>query len=464
MGMAETVRLDSLFSAVTKLGTAADPRRSYDFVDRPVLTPEQCDVLFNNYDLAYLICSIVSEEALAEPWQFSSENKDLVERITDRQEELGLLPLVLDADVMARCHGDCFLYVAVEDGSLNEAQPLKLESVKAIRFVRKVERSKLQVKQWYRDVAAPKFGEPEIYTVSSSSAQDAVQQDIHETRLIPFWGARTSDQKRRANNGWHLSVLQRVYDTLVDLGIAWSSATLLLSQGTQGIYKVKGLANLLAAPTAEGRQMLSTRVEMVDYVRSALKSLIMDADSEDFRYEVANLTALPELLDRFANRLSAAADGIPVTKLFGISPAGLNATGENDAKNWHSILARWRRDHLNPAVLRIRDLLLAEAKALNTDVNVVWLPLSRPSALEEAQRRSAIATADLSYVDRGVLPVEVVARARFVQENGFDQEIHMDEADIPEPPEPVDMTEPADPNAEPETDPAEVTDDPAETK
>ncbi len=41
------------------------------------------------------------------------------------------------------------------------------------------------------------------------------------------------------------------------------------------------------------------------------------------------LTNLSDILDRFATRLAAAAD-MPVTLLMGMSPAGLNATGESD--------------------------------------------------------------------------------------------------------------------------------------
>lgn len=417
-------RVDSLISAVTRIGTAADPRKSYAFAQRPPLTPQEADALFNSYDIAYAVCCLIPEEALSEPWllQTSEEDADLKERISDRMEDLGAVSEITDAAVFGRVFGDCFVYVAVDDGAVSEAMPLVPERVRSVRFLRKIERDKLSVSTKYQDPTQKNFGEVDVYQLSNDLGGTSY---IHETRFLKFTGARTSERDRRANSMWHRSVLDKIWETLRDFGITWSAASLLVSQGTQGKYKLKDLAMLLAAPSDEGRQALSERIGMVDFTRGVLNSIILDADAEDFTYEVAPLTSLPELLDRFAARLSAAAGGIPVTKLFGISPAGMNATGESDAKNWYRILDAYRRNQIQPQVEKLLELLLIEAKQPDAEISVAWLPLNQPSDLEEAQRRATLVTADVALVAQGVLTNDEVAEARFGRKDGFDQEIRI---------------------------------------
>lgn len=426
-------RLDSLLSAVTKIGTVLDPRKSYVFTKRPHLEPQEADDLFNGNDLAYTVCCVLPEEALAEPWYLDAADEDdsTKEKVSTRFDELRAVEVVTDAAVFARVFGDCFVYISVEDGVADDL-PLNPERIQKINFIKKIERDQISGLTKYNDEKSPKYGEYEVYQISNSLG---VTARIHETRLLKFTGARTSDMDRRQNNMWHRSILDKIYEVLRDFGITWSSAALLVNQGTQGVYKVKDLAMLLSAPTQEGRQSLSMRIGLIDTVRSALNSLILDADAEDFDYKVAPLTSLPEVLDRFAARLSAASGGIPVTKLFGISPAGMNATGESDLKNWYRILESYRTNVIQPQVQVLLDLLLVEAGKPQAEITIAWAPLDTPTDLEEAQIRKTTLEGDLAAVAQGVLRPDEVAEARFGRVDGFEQEIRIapkEEREAPE--------------------------------
>jgi phage-related protein (TIGR01555 family) len=418
-------RLDSLLSAVTRIGTSLDPRKSYVFVKRRPLPPQEADDLFNGNDLAHTVCCILPEEALSEPWYLDADEDraELKDKVSTRMTELKAVELFTDAAVFARVFGDTFLYMQVDDGLPND-RPLVPEKVRTVSFLRKIERDRLSPLTRYTDPRKPNFDEVETYQLTGTYATEV----IHETRLLKFTGARTSDMDRRQNNMWHRSILDKIYEVLRDFGITWSSAALLVNQGTQGVYKVKDLSMLLAAPGAEGREALSTRIGLIDMVRSALNSLILDADAEDFDYKVAPLTSLPEVLDRFASRLSAASGGIPVTKLFGISPAGMNATGVSDAKNWYRILEAYRTTQIQPQVEVLLNLLLIEAGKPEAEIAVSWAPLDTPTDLEEAQIRKTTLDGDLAAVQSGVLFPEEVAEARFGRIDGFEQEIRIDPA------------------------------------
>jgi phage-related protein (TIGR01555 family) len=61
--------------------------------------------------------------------------------------------------------------------------------------------------------------------------------------------------------------------------------------------------------------------------------LLLDSE-EEYETKSASFAQLPEVLDRFLQIVSGAAD-IPATRLLGQSPAGMNATGESDLRNYY---------------------------------------------------------------------------------------------------------------------------------
>lgn len=425
--MTDKIRTDSFISAVTKIGTALDQRESYQIADRRLLTPQECRALYAHNDLAAAICDLFPDEALAPGVRLDTDKDTLDSHIESRMIELDVLGKLSEAAAFGRCYGDCFLYAVVDDSAADEAQPLDLDTVRRVRFLRQVERLRVTPMTYYMDPREENHGRPETYMVTHSRGAGTI---VHESRLIPLIGARTSEQDLAVNNWFHHSVLQRVFEVLRDFGVTWSAASLLVSRSAQGKYKLKDLADLLSSPGPEAREQLSRRIELIDATRGSTTSLILDAEGEDFTYEVAPLTSLPELLDRFSHRLSAASGGIPVTKLFGTSPGGMGNTGESDQRNWDRILDRYRRTRLAPALHRIGKLLLAEKRAADADLSIVWPDLGAPSAAEEAQRRAAIITSDATLIASQVLTPEQVARARFVRPDGFDSEIVLTEEDI----------------------------------
>ena len=74
---------------------------------------------------------------------------------------------------------------------------------------------------------------------------------------------------------------------------------------------------------------------------------IIDADESLDRFE-STPTGVPDTLDRLTSALAAAA-GIPRRSLFGEAPAGLNATGDSDVRNFYDRLAADRTSKIVPS-------------------------------------------------------------------------------------------------------------------
>ena len=106
-------------------------------------------------------------------------------------------------------------------------------------------------------------------------------------------------------------------------------------------------------------------------------------------------SGLDQVLLSFGQQLSGASD-IPLTRLFGQSPAGLNSTGDSDIKTYYDGILRTQENQLRwplqlPLEIESRNLF---GVPLPRDANFTFAPLWQISDTE----KSAIDTADTNAV------------------------------------------------------------------
>ncbi|GAJ90769.1 hypothetical protein RRH01S_01_02350 [Rhizobium rhizogenes NBRC 13257] len=87
----------------------------------------------------------------------------------------------------------------------------------------------------------------------------------------------------------------------------------------------------------------------------------------------------------FLQIVSGAAD-IPVTRLLGQSPAGLNATGDADMRNYHDRIQAIQELDFTPAMSRLDECLIRSATgARDPDIYASWAPLEQMSEKDKAE-------------------------------------------------------------------------------
>lgn len=228
-------------------------------------------------------------------------------------------------------------------------------------------------------------------------------------------GIVTSTWQRARNNGWGESVLVRVVQEVFNFTAAMQGVGVLVSDFAQAVFGMEGLAELLAQGP-DGEKTVMKRAEIVDTARSVARALLIDKN-ETFERKVTPVSGLPELIDRLCNHLSAVTH-IPVTVLMGTAPAGLNATGAADLKNYHDGIdgrrERALRRHLNRL---IKVLFLAKDSPTKGKEPKRWKvqfgPVSTLTPMESADVRLKTAQADSSDINAGVLMPEEVAASRY---------------------------------------------------
>lgn len=423
-------RFDDWINPVTGMGTSRD-KTTYGYVDRSrLLTDDELSALYHFDDMAARMVDVVPQEMLREPFDVETGDAKTDTAVAEKFEALGVRGKLAEGVRWGRCYGGGALILGADDG--REAhEPLNLNAVRDLTFLYAVDRRLLWPVTYYTDPEDPRVGEPETYSVTTINGMASSTSVIHESRLVIFRGAPTGARERLALASWDLSVLQRAFDVLRQFNTGWKAVETLMTDGNQTVFKMSGLAQAINAP--DGMRLLQERIKVMDMYRSFVRAIVIDADGkEDMQRQAPNFAGIPDVLEKFMLRLAAAVQ-IPVTILMGQSPAGLNATGDNDFRWFYDRIRAEQNTMLAPKIRRIADVWLysqsgpwwRQDRTARKPVNVKFASLWAETPLALAQREQAIATRDKLYVDAEVLLPEEVALQRFRPE-GFANEIQLE--------------------------------------
>jgi phage-related protein (TIGR01555 family) len=386
-----------------------------DLASRAVETIPR-EALRQGYDIT--ISSAQDHNAQNQAKGSAMDPTELAAEVTQKLDILGADEYLEIVGAYERGYGGGALLIGANDGQSDLTQPLNLNRVRSIDWITPLEARELMPLYAYADPRAPKFGQPEIYQLTSRSVLPSYSGNyqsatmlIHESRLIPFPGIRVSRyQVTTARGGWGESVLNRLFRVLRDFNTAWSSAGVLVTDFAQSVIKIAGLWEALAL---DGNQAFANRLAAMEYGRSVVNALTIDA-GDDYSRQQTPLTGLPDLLEKFAVRLAAACD-MPLTLLFGTSPAGLNATGESDVRFFYDRVASYQKRKMEPALRRLCQVIFRTIgnKQEPDKWSVKFRPLWQDSAKDKATAMFSQAQADNIWITAGVLSPEEVASSHW---------------------------------------------------
>ena len=376
-------------------------------------------------------------------------------------EEKSLAMHLQTAREYARAYGGGAILVGAQDGQSFD-KPLNEGSITTIPWVKVLRPRECWPASYYnsaKSAQTEKFGEVKSYRVQRDTLGGGSSQvlEVHESRIIPFYGVVVSTRQRSARNSWGDSVLNRVIDKVSDYQASFQAAGILVQDFAQAVFKLVGLADLMAQGD-DGDEIIINRSRAVDMARSVSRALFIDKD-EEFERKATPVTGLSDILDRLSIRIAAAAR-MPVTVMMGQSPAGLNATGASDIRIWYDQVKRDRTKHLLPKANRLVRLFMLAADSPAKGKEPKRWSLTFPSLWqmtdsEEADLRNKQADTDKKYIEAGVLLPEEVAVSRFGGDK-WTMETQLDKAARDattmaiNDPEPAPGTEPpADPGVDP---------------
>lgn len=413
-------RADDWVNMLSGMGVQGqDKRLNYEFTRRE-LTLEKLETLYRGSDVAATIVDSLPEDMTRQGFHLHIEGdeKGLAEEVIALLDEVDALPSLQEAMSAARLYGGSGILLGVTDGKSQLAAPLDMERIQpgSLRWMTVFTPAELEPLTFVENAMERLYGAPETYRIleeplNQGSKPKAARKApiIHASRIIRFNGVAVPRKHLRESKGWGDSVLLRCHRVIQDYQTSWDSAALLLQDFAIAIMKIKGLAEAVAT---QGDDSIQRRSRLLALSKSIAKVTLMDSE-EEYERKSTPLSGLPEMLDKFALRLSSAAR-MPVSRLMGQAPAGLNATGDSDIRWWYDSVKTQQARVLRPALNHVVKMAF---KSLGAEEPANWMvsfpPLWQPTEGEQADIRKKQAETDGIYLDRGALTPEEVAISRW---------------------------------------------------
>lgn len=406
---------DGWQSVLKGLGRRGDSSRSTQIQSECVRTQQELEAIWSGEGLGCRVVSIVPED-MTRAWIRLPNDAD--NTVTNALKQLRAQQQFQEALQWTRLFGGALMLLGTTD-TADLRQPLSA-TPRPITFLRVYPRYRCRLLHHniVTDPRSPYFDKPEFITVQKVDGQEF---DVHISRVLTFHGLPWTALQNGVSwedRFWGMSALQQPWNEIRGLSSAFQAVETLLQEFNIGVFTLSNLSQLLAAGNDKA---IYNRIQIINDAKSIINSVLL-GENEQFRRDVAGTSGLPELLDRFMQRVSSAT-GIPVTRLFGTSAAGLNATGDNDMSQYYDKVAAEQVAHLEPN-LQICVNRVAAGLGVTEDMTLVFNPLWAPSALQSVEMRNKQANTDKIYMDAGVIDASEVRENRFA--NGYSYETAVD--------------------------------------
>jgi phage-related protein (TIGR01555 family) len=173
--------------------------------------------------------------------------------------------------------------------------------------------------------------------------------------------------------------------------------------------------NMSSVMSGGGGSELFKRVDIFNDMRDNRGTMVLDKESEAFQNVSTTVAGLEGLVAQSQEQQSSPA-GIPLVKLFGITPSGLNASTQGEIDSYQDGLHS-KLQKLNPAVQKILNIVqLSLTGEIDPDIGFIWEPLSQPTATEVATIDKANADTDAVRINSGVIDPQEARQRLAVEE------------------------------------------------
>ena len=365
---------DKLSNLVSNLGTSRD-KASHTTYGAAFFTDEE---LINAYRYGWLPRKIVDIPALdaCRNWRNWQAEADQITAIESLETDLGLQAKVISALTKARLFGGAAIYIGT--GDTNIAQPMR-ESAQ-IRHLTVLTRRQLTAGDMDIDPESPRYGLPGSYQLAGSK----LQQDVHPSRLVIFTGNPFPDEEliTGPEYGWGDSVLNATMEAIKQADGTAANIASLVFEAKVDVVKIPELMQRLSSDPQFETQVIN-RLTLAAQQKGINGMLMLDKE-EEYNQKSANFSSLRDILMAFMQIVSGAAD-IPMTRLLGQSPGGLQASGDSDIRNYYDRIKAMQTLDIGPAMRGLDDLIIRNALGSRPpEVWYHWDGLWQPDAKEEA--------------------------------------------------------------------------------
>lgn len=297
-------------------------------------------------------CDVVAEDMTRMGVEMNSDTPpDLIEELLGAERDLMLWQSLADTIRWARLFGGALMVMLIDGHDF--AEPLDIEAVAPGQLKGFMVLDRWMVQPTFSNLIldyGPDYGLPEFYVVVQN-APFMPKQTIHHSRIVRIDGVGLPFRQRLAENGWGMSIIERLYDRLLAFDSGTLGVSQLLFRAYIRVYKVDGYRQIMAATGTQLIEKFMDSINMMRMLQSNEGLSVIDAKDE-IEALTYSFAGVPETLQLLGQQISGAL-GIPMVRLMGESPRGMNATGESDFKQYDYLIGQQQENRLRRPLDRV---------------------------------------------------------------------------------------------------------------
>jgi uncharacterized protein len=385
------------------------------------------------------------KEIAADSESIAGDKSDRIAAITARLNELKVRDLFRRAALLDCEFGRAQIYININDADDNVRQlPLEInkESI-AVGSLKSIQ----CIDPYWSTPYSWNATWPERSDFYKPTSWYIMGRKTHTSRLLTFIGREMPDILKPAYNFSGISLIQ-----LGEQSVNFWLRTRKAVNDLINNYSIPVLSTDLAATLEDGGEPgtgLLARLQAFTLTRNNQSVAAVNKDTEELKFAEATLASLDKLQAQSQEHM-AAVWGIPLVKLTGITPSGLNATSEGEIQVWYDRVNAMRINLFEPNLYDIIKVVQLDLDGtIDDDLVIHWVSLDEPTAKELSEIRKSDADAGAGYINAGVIsPDEERERLQSDPMSGYENL----SGPAPEPEQAMvdpETGEPIDPNAPP---------------
>lgn len=231
------------------------------------------------------------------------------------------------------------------------------------------------------DPSDPDFGLPAYYTIRG---EERFIANVHHSRVIRFIGRELPWLEQVAEMYWGESEIESVYADVVRRDNVATNMAALTFRANINYMETDGLDQLLGSANVEMQRRFWNVLAAQSMMESNFGTRVINKGDAIHNTQYT-FTGLPEVYDRVMMDVAGAAR-TPVTKLFGRSPAGMNATGESDMRNYYDYIDGLRETTFRAVLEKLLPVMLMSAWGqIPDDFEITFPPMQTPESKDVAE-------------------------------------------------------------------------------
>ena len=394
--MAINIR-DSLRNLMTGLGTGRS-KLGNTFFTRSALSDYA--TVESAYSCNWVAASVVDIPALDATREWRTIQSDGAEEIAAYEQQLLMQHKVQKALQWSRVYGGAGI-IMITDQDLTK--PLRVELIKKgeLKTLLVFDRTELMAESInYSDVLSETYRKPEYFLINNGS------QRVHTSHVAKFYGRPLPPRLSMSTQGWGDSVLRKCLEDIKEFSASKAGIAELMQEANVDVVTKEGLADELASDQDDS---IRKRYELFGMMKSNVRLALLDS-TESYDRKTLALAGVSDVLDSFMTFVSGCS-GIPVTKLFGTSAKGMNATGEGDLKNYYDTVRAQQYSCISPEIRALDDVLTRSALgSMPNGFDYEWNQLYHQDPLQKSQAKLNDSQTHERYLDTGVVDISQVRK------------------------------------------------------